>query len=206
MRSSVYLPSLAMFILTINASHSPLKARNLSLPDFVQRDGIYSVFINDAGKQVYEIIAEPNTNYTDGHTPALLESFPEKAELMSRSTGHCFCGCGINLHHGDTDAAVADLTDQVARAGTLKTTGCWYSIRGSVVAFICNQWGNVENTNDFWAEHVGSSLAVVTADCGWYVAGTYSWGYILTLNVGYMVYYPGQDFGANAMGSDRWDC
>ncbi|KAL7906652.1 hypothetical protein GGI35DRAFT_458572 [Trichoderma velutinum] len=111
------------------------------------------------------------------------------------------------MNHGDCDAAVADLKDQVSRQGTLWLGGglCWYSIRGGVVAFICNP-NDRTNTNGFVADNVGLSTSIITGDCGWYTAGTHAWGYYNSLLVGYEVYYPGVDFFGTAMSSSLESC
>jgi len=85
--------------------------------------------------------------------------------------------------------------------------GCWYSIRSDSVAFACNPYpSSGYSTDEFWGSDVGSSDAVITGDCGWYVAGTYAWGYEVALVVGYMQWTPGLDFLDAAMGSNARGC
>ncbi|KAI9162987.1 insecticidal toxin complex protein [Paramyrothecium foliicola] len=112
---------------------------------------------------VFQLLAPPNKNYTTGAIPPPLEeSFPKDFQFVQkRATGHSFCGCGFNLNHGDCDAAVADLKEQVSRAGTLWLGGglCWYSIRGAAVAFICNH-NSGTNTNAFHTEHISLSASL----------------------------------------------
>ncbi|KAH8686632.1 hypothetical protein GQ44DRAFT_833252 [Phaeosphaeriaceae sp. PMI808] len=51
--------------------------------------------------------------------------------------------CGFDLSPSNTDAAVADLKVQLGDNGHWIDPGLlYYSIRGGVVAFVCNEDGN----------------------------------------------------------------
>ena len=89
----------------------------------------------------------------------------------------CFCGCGYDIPHDDTDAANQDLVNQIASISDqnlyVNPGACWYLIRGSAVAFVCNPYG-FPNYDAFRPGNVGSSDSQITSDCGWYVAETYA--------------------------------
>lgn len=115
------------------------------------------------------------------------------------------------MHHGDCDAAVADLKFQSNKC--YASPDCnhligrrmsWYSIRGSVVAFACN-W-------NAWVVPVGREkdisdvLGVITDRCGRYVPGTYVHLEGGTPFTGYMNYSPGLDFCERATASSQHRC
>lgn len=117
--------------------------------------------------------------------------------------GEIFCGCGYNLDPPSCDAAVADLRSQLGSYSTIYQA--YYSIRGPVVAFVCNLNPGffVTDSDDY-----GGYIAVVTQQCGRYVAGTYfafdegEYG----ADVGYMQYFAGLDFCGAAEGSSQNSC
>ena len=191
---------------------SLITCSTFNLPDASkapQQEGVWSAKLNATGHTIFELLAHPDeTQREKVGAPPLGESFPaDLSSLRRRATGHAFCGCGFNMNHGECDAAVADLKDQVSRRGTLWLGGglCWYSIRGGAVAFICNPYSGT-NTNGFTADGIGLSTSIITGDCGWYTAGTHAWGYYKSLLVGYMIYRPGLDFFGDAMSSDSQHC
>lgn len=178
----------------------------LTMQENITEDGFYLAYYNDTGHEVHERISAPNNlNFTDGIAKPQALLHPQA--IQKRATGMSFCGCGYYMNHVDCDAANQDLTNQVAAVGglVLRQRSCYYSIRGSAVAFVCNPYYE-ESDNTFRASNVGGSDAVITSDCGWYVAGTYAWGYWAANLVGYMNYSPGLDFLGNAMGANALSC
>ncbi|KAK8078728.1 hypothetical protein PG994_002535 [Apiospora phragmitis] len=114
------------------------------------------------------------------------------------------CGCGFNLNHGDCDAAVADMEHQLGDGypgAAIDEHMSYYSIRGSVVAFVCAySVGFGYHGSDF-----ANAAAGITGRCGWYIAGTMTTA-IEGGNVGYMRYSPGLDFCRNADTAQATHC
>lgn len=73
------------------------------------------------------------------------------------------------MNHGDCDAAVNDLKSQTYANPAIEGPWSYYSIRGSVIAFICWDYTGVTN---FRADAVGLAASIATDTCGWYVPGT----------------------------------
>lgn len=164
-------------------------------------DGFYKAHVNDAGKSIHTHIAAPNnTGFIEGVAPRMTAS-----KIAKRSIVYTWCGCGYNMNHGDCDAANADLANQVVRGVGVGGGTCYYSIRGSAVAFICNPYPN-DQAGPIWSNNIGGSSAVITSQCGLYVAGTYAWGYRTSYEVGYMQYQAGLNFAVAAEGSSVTNC
>jgi hypothetical protein len=78
-----------------------------------------------------------------------------------------WCGCNSKLNHGDCDAVVADRERQLWDRGPVCIGAglCCYSIKGSAVAFACNQCRvncrELYGGNDFTC-----SAYIVTQDYG----------------------------------------
>lgn len=159
------------------------------LPDIRPADGFYLAHLDENGQSIHTLIAAPNnTDFIDGVAPSM-----PKPRIAKRSSGYCWCGCGYYVNKAGTDAANADLANQIGNGVTVREQNCYYSIRGGIVAFVCNPYPTNAGAT-FFKSNVGGCDAVITADCGLYVAGTYAWGYETSYLVGYMNWYSGLDF------------
>jgi len=170
-------------------------------------DGSYVAYFTAEGVEVHQPLSEyVPSGATDFVTIGknTLSGMKIKRQFVEIARHHC--GCGFNLNHGDCDGAVNALKSQFnaqpGRYGQIDPGMAWYSIRGSVVAFACNE----ENSNvpfRFDDPNFTDSLRGITNSCGWYVAGTRRYVGLsgfpepfpsAWLNTGYMIYYPGHDF------------
>ncbi|EMD84632.1 hypothetical protein COCC4DRAFT_125994 [Bipolaris maydis ATCC 48331] len=82
-----------------------------------------------------------------------------------------FCNQGpdkANMHHGDTDAANADLYYQCSNYGPTKGRHDYYSVRGNTVAFFCNRAIKLVQCT---ATRRAQTSSYITQKCGWYHAG-----------------------------------
>jgi hypothetical protein len=159
-------------------------------------DGVYRVHIDEGGVEIHEIVSSLP------HRDAAPEPSDPTNILLARTQYQTiYCGCGYNLDHGNCDDAVAALENNIGyEQGSVIPAGTGLYVRvGSVIAFVCN-YGNAIGTQ---AQTLASNLQVVTALCGWYVAGTFrvtdtggddtAWGY--------MNWYDGLNFCTAAVGS-----
>jgi hypothetical protein len=96
-------------------------------------------------------------------------SVREPSPLVARAV-QTYCGCGIRLNTGDTDAANADLANKLQRGTNIGAHYSIYSIRGSAAAFACNLSGG---TKLFSGDIIGQNNAKITGSCGKYIAGSY---------------------------------
>ncbi|KAK8879219.1 hypothetical protein PGQ11_000513 [Apiospora arundinis] len=191
------------------------------LPLIQPEDGVYAVTIGEKGQEIHTRIS----NITQAEVNELMQnSTPDIADLRKPAEGQMetrawrlddtCCGCGYNLPHGDIDAAVEDLKYQIDENGSVLWTN-FYSIRGGSVAFGC-----VNGLRQFGSLEVEKAYALITKRCGWYVAGSYQKTCIDTPTkpfdldcpewtsptIGYMNWYPDQDFCKNAKGSSQRSC
>ncbi|KAF2150018.1 hypothetical protein K461DRAFT_323510 [Myriangium duriaei CBS 260.36] len=172
-----------------NEAHTLLNS-TLSSPAQIEAGKIQA--INHLAKQDEAMIA--------GRGGKVRRGMQEKRGALST-----YCGCGIYMDHGNCDAAVEDLKQQLDRGsgddkgGYIEANQAWYSIRGNAVAFICEDW----RAQNWRRDDVTNDLAEVTRECGWYVAGTLD-GFFA--DVGYMIYTPGLDFCGHATGSPVQKC
>jgi hypothetical protein len=106
------------------------------------------------------------------------------------------------MNHANCDAAVEDLKTQadVNDGKTLQEGLSYYSIRGSVVAFVCETF--IETVP--YREKIAHGLWKVTKHCGEYVPGTY-WE-IGIRNIGYMNWHSGLDFCGHALEPSATSC
>lgn len=129
-------------------------------------DGFYRAYINETGHEVHELLARdlsprgPSPAVTAGSAPRLLESRPPTDFWVT------WCGCGIGLNHADCDAAVQNLKNQLGDRSRIEAHLAFYAIRGSVVAFACNNSGS---TAVIGSEGVRLAAEHVTNACGWYI-------------------------------------
>lgn len=156
---------------------------------------MYRVYLDERGNEVHESVQARAAPESALEVPSGLEKRIEGGET--------FCGCGFDLVPSDCDAAVADIENQLGN-GVYINVPSYYSIRGAVVAFVCVSSRNFEISGSDYSSYVSA----VTDACGRYVAGTY-----LAIgdgadhaDIGYMQYYSGLDFCANAEGSSWHSC
>lgn len=174
-------------------------------------DGRYGVYVDEHGQEVHMRLTSEGSSvvHVARHAEADHQSIIENP-LEKRSEVGIWCGCGIELNHGDCDAAVNALSDELATNPGTDPFLSHYLIRGSVVAFLCADCcGPVSIQVQPWELH--DALARVTQDCGWYIAGTYRMfkSYEQTLDwasLGYMRYFEGLDFCGAALGSSQHSC
>lgn len=137
-----------------------------------QPDGVYAVSYDDNGTAIHTIIGEAVSQEELSQIITARDPEPELKSpsriLGKRQSDATYCGSSFqNLDHGDTDAAVEALKRQ-CNPGTVPGGLDFYSIAGSVVAYVCNHgsvnWVCTRNglTNDF---------ALITNTCGLYKAG-----------------------------------
>ncbi|KAK7189266.1 hypothetical protein DPSP01_003390 [Paraphaeosphaeria sporulosa] len=122
-----------------------------------QADGAYSVQLDSRGNEIHARLSD---------APEI--SVREASPLVARAV-QSYCGCGIGLNAGDTDAANADLVSQLGRGSNIGAHLAYYSKRGGVVAFACNLSGG---TKLFAGDAIGQNNAQITASCGRYIAGS----------------------------------
>jgi hypothetical protein len=147
------------------------------LPDGLA-NGLYRAYHDDNGEEVIEYHGERNTTSPDSLEKRHHDMLPPASDSNGlerrdfRKIWESKCGCGVNLNHGDTDAAVQGLKDTYAYKtidlGQWDAVFYWY---GSVVAFVCYgpSWTKKQDITD--------ACSYITKECGWYVAGTgtYDW-------------------------------
>ena len=215
----------AVFATGTAASTLPAASRTagFTLPAGLQ-NGVYRAYYDKDGREVHELVkaAENGTvNLRRGTTDSEERSFINKRQ----SPGFflydgIWCGCGFNLDHGNCDAAVSNLENQLNVPGGDDSNCAWidanmsfYAISNDVVAFACN-W---QTTVSICGSDLAYSLQQITNSCGWYVAGTqlleidwvtpdpipYPVGY---LNLGYMQYFGGENFCAAATAGTTDHC
>jgi len=161
-----------------------------------QADGLYQVRRSASGAEIHESV-----QWAPLHRRTTTSS-GEKHQLAKRDDMGTYCGCDNDLSHDDTDAAVADLKAQLGDGSYIDPSLATYSVRGSVVAFVCNNDGNAPLKA--WADIVTQAALQVTNACGWYVAGTA--GANFEFSIGYMQNSNGLDFCANALSSPVGSC
>jgi hypothetical protein len=167
-------------------------------------NGVYRTYLDESGKEVHERIGDgvPLSAATPLHdllTPA--SSMEKRGGPWSVAYG-----CGIGLDHGNTDAAVQDLKNQVGPDNRNQKDINFYSIRGDVVAFSCldHAWWTMTE-----ASYLTNSFSTITSRCGWYIAGTAEQNPDQAAEpaiVGYMRYTNGLDFCRNAFNSNQQSC
>ncbi|KAK3082330.1 hypothetical protein LTS18_004242 [Coniosporium uncinatum] len=187
--------------------HVPLLGFSLALLSTVsafvlpanQADGFYQVRRSASGSEIHESV---KTAPSDRRTTTSSSSSAETHQLAKRGWGHTYCGCGIELSHDDTDAAVADLKAQLGDRSYINPGEAYYSVRGGVVAFVCNDDGNAPLKA--WTDVVTQAAQQVTDSCGLYIAG--STGANFEFSIGYMQNSDGLDFCGSALSSGAGSC
>lgn len=165
-------------------------------------DGIYGISRTELGYEIHTRLSDPTAPAFGA--PSVADDIPD---IHKRQIPHdgmlTWCNCSTGMHPSETDAAVADLKQQLSSGQRFDYLSV-YAIRGSVVAFACG--GTVDP--DVWASAstVGKTLAQVTKRCGRYVPGT-GWlqpakadGHRNPSYVGYMRWHKGLDFCRESRG------
>ena len=93
-------------------------------------EGVYRAYYDVSGNEVHERVADTAGEAANASVLS--------ADLLGKRDTRIFCGCGFNMDTGDCDAAVADLENQFGNLNFVPPQQSFYSIRGSVVAFLCN--------------------------------------------------------------------
>jgi hypothetical protein len=161
--------------------------------------GVYRAYYDKEGREVHELVAplEPK----DINARDLSDILPVSTNPLSKRGQRIYCGCGFNMNENDCNIAVNNLENQFGGNGIVGPYLSWYAIAGSVVAFFCNYSGDYyEISSSVYAD----ILAAITDACGQYIAGSY--GSPSTDGVGYMRYYDGLNFCANALTSSSSSC
>jgi len=204
MKSSTLFIQSALLALAAGATIAP------NLPD-----GFYHAYTDEHGVETHIQIAN-TANYnvpllswrhdpSNTTIPVLAHPSHQPQDLEKRcspaplSQGLVWCGCTHGLVPSDCDAAVQDLKNQVNSqpyGGIYPKVGnSWYSIRGSVVAFQCPLR---DGSTWLQASLISSQLAIITATCGRYIAGSIIgidlFGNFNDYGLGYMQAYPGLQF------------
>lgn len=172
------------------------------------KEGVFKVEQLPDGTEKHTMLSDPIVQ--QGNAPSLIEQLSSShvsRQVRPRWTYETWCGCGIDLNHGDCDAAVADLKHQLGSGKQWwGPTFAYYSIRGGVIAFACpTGWSTRAGEN-----LIRDTLEAVTKKCGWYIAGTgkeYISNYDETqAYIGYMNTHPNQDFCKDAFASNVGYC
>jgi hypothetical protein len=188
-----------------------LLSQALIIPSDITADGVYQVVARDDGSEVHTKIADvPDlSNITLTQNSALdvaAQSSSQEVDnvLNGRSNGQNWCGCGYNMNTGDCDAAVADLKHQFGSINKVGPYLSFYSIRGGVVAFVCNTYSG----SSFYTsgDTLGREFAAITNACGRYIAGSRDMGTSAPTIVGYMRYRNGLDFCRDSTSSPSNHC
>jgi hypothetical protein len=168
-----------------------------------QVDGIYSVHRSPSGDETHTPHSSPppSRRADEPLIPNLVSAISEVARLVQWGQVHCMCG--IVLSHEDTDAAVNDLKSQLGTDGKImKPQEACYSIKGSVVAYVCNMDGNAPLKA--WADVVSGSTEKISKARGNYMAG--DTGGTTGVAVGYVPYEDGAKFCDQALTSGADSC
>jgi hypothetical protein len=174
-------------------------------------DGFYVAYYDASGHEVHQPVTPDMISQVIDHETVAsnLVSRPYPVPTTSKRQTNfweTWCGCGIEVNHGDCDAAVADLKFQTRDRVRIEARMAYYSIRGSAVAFACNLTGQTAVISD---EGVGLSTQHITSNCGSYIAGTALHHFDSTAEfpfTGYMRYSSGLDFCAASTSSTSNHC
>ncbi|PVH84823.1 hypothetical protein DL98DRAFT_512221 [Cadophora sp. DSE1049] len=157
-----------------------------------QPEGTYVVFVNETGQEEHVPIA----NYGIEHIARVealesrkpVEEF-DAAPSRIQKRFQTWCGCGQNMNHAATDAAVQDLKDHTALIGPGASA---YNYKGTnTVAFVCNHCASGSARAS--VKNIADAAGAITNKCGWYVAGTNSGVSNNCFTIGYMNHVPNVD-------------
>ncbi|KAH8754794.1 hypothetical protein F5883DRAFT_376763, partial [Diaporthe sp. PMI_573] len=130
-----------------------------------QADGVYLASIDASGNEVHDLVAPATAHRNAAPFPKTRNNEITARQISARDLpGFTFCGCDFKLNRGDTDAANNDLKIQIGKAKHIEPNSTYYSIRGSVVAFACNEDGS--SLQKVWADIITQANVKITADCG----------------------------------------
>ncbi|KAH9883145.1 hypothetical protein J1614_000001 [Plenodomus biglobosus] len=188
--TTIITPALALLSMVSMTSAFVLPA-NLA-------DGNYQVRGSATGAEVHASLSQPRLRRSTT-TLSSLENHLAKRD----SWGKTWCECSSELKHDDTDAAVADLKQQVTADGVfIEPALAYYSVRGGVVAFVCNL--DHDSYLHAWTDLVTEAIEQISSTCGQYVTG--SQGGLYDFGIGYMANSEGLDFCGVALGSEEHAC
>ncbi|KAH8589881.1 hypothetical protein B0O99DRAFT_692098 [Bisporella sp. PMI_857] len=130
-----------------------------------QPDGSYLVSVDEAGNTIHEKI-ESLSEATTGLKPRSNSAkFSPKPDIFARQSVTITC-TGYYLNVADADAAVTDLANQCGSGGVMGGYRSFYSKRGNVVAYFCN---NSSGSNTCYSWEVRDNLVGVGSSfCGSY--------------------------------------
>lgn len=161
-------------------------------------NGNYQIRRSATGAEVHSFLSPPTLR----HRTTRLSS-PEKQLAKRDSWGKTWCQCGSELNHDDTDAAVGDLKSQVTTDSIfIEPASAYYSVRGGVVAFVCNQ--DHDSYLNAWTDLVTEATEQISNTCGQYITG--SQGGLYDFAIGYMANSEGLDFCGASLGSEEHTC
>ncbi|EUC29465.1 hypothetical protein COCVIDRAFT_41222 [Bipolaris victoriae FI3] len=138
-------------------------------------DGVYEHHVDANGVDVHVKIGNA-TDFSATELSAYTKRVNSIRASRLQAREGAFCNQGpdkANMHHGDTDAANADLDYQCSNYGPTKGRHNYYSVRGNTVAFFCNY---ALNSVQCTAERRAQLSAAITRTCGWYHAGWWDGG------------------------------
>lgn len=168
-------------------------------------DGIYTVAVDDNGNEIHTRVSDGVEVYTRVADAINLSLPPKTSRVDKRLTRDIWCGCAFPVDHTNCDLATGDLKNQVSPDGKWVTQN-YYSIRGSVVAYVCNPFHRYMGYYTD-ADFLGGIFNEITGACGAYISGNaqniVGWAYA---DVGYMQYGDGLDFCGSAETSKEGSC
>lgn len=174
---------IALFASLVSANTGvPVPDEGFTIPAN-EGDGVYSVYINENGTAVHELIAPAlsakEKREIAARDPTVLSGV---SRIEARQHEALTCG-GYGLDRWSTDWAVEGLNRQ-CNPGAINGWRSFYAIEGSTVAYICNLAG------DGWVckrDEVSADFAHITRFCGSYRAGwkNKSWHANLAAQIGY---------------------
>ncbi|EMD65314.1 hypothetical protein COCSADRAFT_354468 [Bipolaris sorokiniana ND90Pr] len=138
-------------------------------------DGVYEHHVNANGVDVHVKIGNA-TDFSATELSVYTKRVNSIRASRLQARDGAFCNQGpdkANMHHGDTDAANADLDYQCSNYGPTKGRHNYYSVRGNTVAFFCNR---AINSVQCTASRRAQTSSYITEKCGWYHAGWWDAG------------------------------
>jgi hypothetical protein len=146
-------------------------------------DGFYSAAYDANGQEVHTLITLAISRREAPSAAAdVFERLVVRDGKIAKRAAESRCKCDSKLDQGNTRDAVADLRTQVGNGVYINPTLFYYSIRGNVIAFVCN--GDGSSQLKVWTDIINQSAAQITQSCGQYVTG--SVGGPSAYTVGYM--------------------
>lgn len=162
-------------------------------------DGDYIAYYNSTGHEVHERVTSPEDLLAE-------RDFADPAGLERRwhniRPGY-FCGCANRMKTADYEGAISALKaqfDDRTRSIIVRQGMSAYSIRKSVVAFLCNPRRGAGDAPSSTGHMVEFDIIMnhIQEQCGYLVPGTWSGSFPTTLAWGYMNWVKGLDFCENS--------